>query len=267
MSFLTRESQSCVFWMSLMTACSSLHLVELCFNFYFFLLLAIPFISDSLIGDVADGNIRIWKDYAQKSKQILVTAFSSIQGPRPGVRTSNAVVDWQQHSGCLVNTPYKVYLHYRGLIMYYYFKCPIVRFCWGISDSDMGFRQGAACQLHSISRDQYFSVGEAQYLLLLEVLISFHPMKFHLFLASCSLLLKFMVVDLLLVMWMVRLGYLTSAPQKCNQKWFIYLRFIGLIIFATWLITAGWYLESDHTHRALKGSSALVSNLDWIQAR
>uniref|UniRef100_A0A5B6ZMP6 Putative regulatory-associated protein of TOR 1 n=1 Tax=Davidia involucrata TaxID=16924 RepID=A0A5B6ZMP6_DAVIN len=49
----------------------------------------------------SDGNIRIWKDYTLKGKQKLVTAFSSIQGHRPGVRSVNAVVDWQQQSGYL----------------------------------------------------------------------------------------------------------------------------------------------------------------------
>ncbi|KAF5190287.1 Regulatory-associated protein of tor, partial [Thalictrum thalictroides] len=49
----------------------------------------------------SDGNIRIWKDYSLKGKQKLVTAFSSIQGHRPGVRGLNAVVDWQQQSGYL----------------------------------------------------------------------------------------------------------------------------------------------------------------------
>ncbi|XP_048235916.1 regulatory-associated protein of TOR 1 isoform X3 [Ricinus communis] len=48
-----------------------------------------------------DGNIRIWKDYTIKGKQKLVTAFSSIQGHKPGVRSLNAVVDWQQQSGYL----------------------------------------------------------------------------------------------------------------------------------------------------------------------
>ncbi|KAJ6699393.1 REGULATORY-ASSOCIATED PROTEIN OF MTOR [Salix purpurea] len=48
-----------------------------------------------------DGNIRIWKDYTLKGKQKLVTAFSSIQGHKPGVRSLNAVVDWQQQSGYL----------------------------------------------------------------------------------------------------------------------------------------------------------------------
>lgn len=48
-----------------------------------------------------DGNVRVWKDYTVKGKQKLVTAFSSIQGHRPGVRSVNAVVDWQQQSGHL----------------------------------------------------------------------------------------------------------------------------------------------------------------------
>ncbi|CBI18071.3 unnamed protein product, partial [Vitis vinifera] len=33
-----------------------------------------------------DGNVRIWKDSILKDQQKLVTAFSSIQGHRPGVR-------------------------------------------------------------------------------------------------------------------------------------------------------------------------------------
>ncbi|KAM7463906.1 hypothetical protein LguiA_032027 [Lonicera macranthoides] len=47
----------------------------------------------------SDGSVRIWKDYSLKGKQRLVTAFSSVQGHRPGVRSVNAVVDWQQQSG------------------------------------------------------------------------------------------------------------------------------------------------------------------------
>ncbi|KAG4209816.1 hypothetical protein ERO13_A02G005400v2 [Gossypium hirsutum] len=49
----------------------------------------------------SDGNIRIWKDYTLRGKQKHVTAFSSIQGHKPGVRSLNAVVDWQQQSGYL----------------------------------------------------------------------------------------------------------------------------------------------------------------------
>ncbi|XP_071724879.1 regulatory-associated protein of TOR 1-like, partial [Rutidosis leptorrhynchoides] len=48
-----------------------------------------------------DGNIRIWKDYTVKCEQKLVTAFSSIPGHRPGVRSFNTIVDWQQQSGYL----------------------------------------------------------------------------------------------------------------------------------------------------------------------
>ncbi|CAH1425764.1 unnamed protein product [Lactuca virosa] len=45
-----------------------------------------------------DGNVRIWKDYTLRGKQKIVTAFSSIHGHRPGVRSVGAVVDWQQQS-------------------------------------------------------------------------------------------------------------------------------------------------------------------------
>ncbi|KAH7672543.1 Regulatory associated protein of TOR protein [Dioscorea alata] len=51
-----------------------------------------------------DGNVRVWKDFTQKGKQKLVTAFSAIHGSRPGVRISNAIVDWQQQSGYLYAT-------------------------------------------------------------------------------------------------------------------------------------------------------------------
>ncbi|XP_008792190.2 regulatory-associated protein of TOR 1 [Phoenix dactylifera] len=49
----------------------------------------------------SDGNVRVWKDYTIKGKQKLVTAFSSVQGHKSGVRSMNAVVDWQQQSGYL----------------------------------------------------------------------------------------------------------------------------------------------------------------------
>lgn len=52
---------------------------------------------------VGDGSVRIWKDYSAKGEQKLVTAFSSITGHIPSVRGVNAVVDWQQQSGYLVN--------------------------------------------------------------------------------------------------------------------------------------------------------------------
>ncbi|XP_050383493.1 regulatory-associated protein of TOR 1 [Argentina anserina] len=59
-------------------------------------------LDDSLLlAASSDGNVRIWKDYTLKGKQKLVTAFSSIQGHKPGVRSLNAVVDWQQQSGYL----------------------------------------------------------------------------------------------------------------------------------------------------------------------
>ncbi|KAM7526570.1 hypothetical protein LguiA_016472 [Lonicera macranthoides] len=55
--------------------------------------------DDFLLVASSDGNVRIWKDFSLKGKQKLVTAFSSVQGHRPGVRSLNAVVDWQQTSG------------------------------------------------------------------------------------------------------------------------------------------------------------------------
>ncbi|KAJ7961126.1 regulatory-associated protein of TOR 1-like [Quillaja saponaria] len=59
-------------------------------------------LDDSLLlAASSDGNIRVWKDYTIKGKQKLVTAFSSIHGHKPGVRSLNAVVDWQQQSGYL----------------------------------------------------------------------------------------------------------------------------------------------------------------------
>ncbi|PNY03703.1 regulatory-associated protein of TOR 1-like [Trifolium pratense] len=59
-------------------------------------------LDDSLLlAASSDGNIRVWKDYSLRGKQKLVTAFSSIHGHKPGVRSLNAVVDWQQQCGYL----------------------------------------------------------------------------------------------------------------------------------------------------------------------
>jgi hypothetical protein len=51
---------------------------------------------------VGDGCVRVWKDYTQKNAQNLVTAWQTVQGHKPGVRSMNAVVDWQQFRGFLV---------------------------------------------------------------------------------------------------------------------------------------------------------------------
>ncbi|XP_072974981.1 regulatory-associated protein of TOR 1 [Typha angustifolia] len=54
-----------------------------------------------LVGS-SDGNVRVWKNFTIIGNQKLVTAFSSVQGHRPGARSStNAVIDWQQQSGYL----------------------------------------------------------------------------------------------------------------------------------------------------------------------
>ena len=69
-----------------------LHVLFAINSFYSQIIIRVFNISESY--DAADGNIRIWKDYTLKGKQKLVTAFSSIRGHKPGVRSLNAVVDW-----------------------------------------------------------------------------------------------------------------------------------------------------------------------------
>lgn len=108
MIMLTKEYQSSPLWTSLMTACCLLLHV----NFSTAVWSASWYLRNFLIliesnlcftRDAGDGNVRLWKDYVLKDKQKLVTAFSAIQGHRPGVRSVNAVVDWQQQSGYLVH--------------------------------------------------------------------------------------------------------------------------------------------------------------------
>ncbi|XP_024397087.1 regulatory-associated protein of TOR 1 isoform X2 [Physcomitrium patens] len=52
----------------------------------------------------SDGSIRVWKDYTQKDKQRLVTAWQSVQRHRPGARGLSSVVDWQQMTGYLYSS-------------------------------------------------------------------------------------------------------------------------------------------------------------------
>eukprot|EP00246_Nothoceros_aenigmaticus_P010872 TRINITY_DN2780_c0_g1_i3.p1 TRINITY_DN2780_c0_g1~~TRINITY_DN2780_c0_g1_i3.p1 ORF type:complete len:984 (+),score=169.84 TRINITY_DN2780_c0_g1_i3:2-2953(+) len=49
-----------------------------------------------------DGSVRVWKDFMRKDKQQMATAWQAVQGHRPGARSINAVVDWQQSTGYLV---------------------------------------------------------------------------------------------------------------------------------------------------------------------
>ncbi|XP_057866862.1 regulatory-associated protein of TOR 1 isoform X1 [Cryptomeria japonica] len=49
----------------------------------------------------SDGSVRVWKDYTQRDRQKLATAWQATQGHRPGARSVNAVVDWQQLTGYL----------------------------------------------------------------------------------------------------------------------------------------------------------------------
>jgi regulator-associated protein of mTOR len=71
-----------------------------------------------------DGSVRIWKDYATKGRQKLVTGFSSIQGQKPGASGLNAVVDWQQQSG------YLVYGHsINNMLSFYIWSCETYLLC------------------------------------------------------------------------------------------------------------------------------------------
>lgn len=73
---------------------------------------------------VGDGSVRIWKDYATKGRQKLVTGFSSIQGQKPGASGLNAVVDWQQQSG------YLVYGHsINNMLSFYIWSCETYLLC------------------------------------------------------------------------------------------------------------------------------------------
>lgn len=51
--------------------------------------------------DADDGNVRVWKNFTVRSKQKLVTAFSSVPGQQKNT-IRNSIVDWQQKSGYLV---------------------------------------------------------------------------------------------------------------------------------------------------------------------
>ena len=80
---------------SLLLAASSTPL----FSMFFFLHLSST-IALSNFHVAGDGNVRVWKNFAQKGGQKLVTAFSSVQGHRAAGRS--IVIDWQQQSGYLV---------------------------------------------------------------------------------------------------------------------------------------------------------------------
>ena len=81
---------------SLLLAASSMPLFSMLFLLY--LTSAIALSNFYVAGD---GNVRIWKNFAQKGGQKLVTAFSSVQGHRAAGRS--IVIDWQQQSGYLVH--------------------------------------------------------------------------------------------------------------------------------------------------------------------
>ena len=80
---------------SLLLAASSMPLFSM-----LFLLHLSSTIALSNFHVAGDGNVRVWKNFAQKGGQKLVTAFSSVQGHRAAGRS--IVIDWQQQSGYLV---------------------------------------------------------------------------------------------------------------------------------------------------------------------
>ena len=63
-----------------------------------------------------DGNVRIWKNFACKGGQKLVTAFSSVQGHRAAGRS--IVIDWQQQSCYLVTSYFSLVI-----IFFYFMPC------------------------------------------------------------------------------------------------------------------------------------------------
>ena len=49
-----------------------------------------------------DGSVCVWKDYTQQDIHNIAIAWKTNQGHRPGARSVNVVVDWQQLTGYLV---------------------------------------------------------------------------------------------------------------------------------------------------------------------
>jgi len=103
---------------SLLLAASSTPL----FSMFFFLHLSST-IALSNFHVAGDGNVRVWKNFAQKGGQKLVTAFSSVQGHRAAGRS--IVIDWQQQSGYLV--------------MFYFPPCSSSMYFLHIACSNTGF--------------------------------------------------------------------------------------------------------------------------------
>jgi len=103
---------------SLLLAASSTPL----FSMFFFLHLSST-IALSNFHVAGDGNVRVWKNFAQKGGQKLVTAFSSVQGHRAAGHS--IVIDWQQQSGYLV--------------MFYFPPCSSSMYFLHIACSNTGF--------------------------------------------------------------------------------------------------------------------------------
>ena len=96
---------------SLLLAASSMPLFSM-----LFLLYLTSAIAPSNFYVAGDGNVRIWKNFAQKGGQKLVTAFSSVQGHRAAGRS--IVIDWQQQSGYLVHP-----IFFPVVVLFYFTHC------------------------------------------------------------------------------------------------------------------------------------------------
>ena len=96
---------------SLLLAASSMPLFSMLFLLY--LTSAIALSNFYVAGD---GNVRIWKNFAKKGGQKLVTAFSSVQGHRAAGRS--IVIDWQQQSGYLVHP-----IFFPVVVLFYFTHC------------------------------------------------------------------------------------------------------------------------------------------------
>ncbi|GAQ83620.1 HEAT repeat protein [Klebsormidium nitens] len=69
-------------------------------------------LDDSLLMVASnDGAVRVWRNFAERGKQRLATAFNVLEGHRQSARAGGAVVDWQQLSGCLYASGEVPFLH------------------------------------------------------------------------------------------------------------------------------------------------------------
>ncbi|KAE8702914.1 Regulatory-associated protein of TOR 1 [Hibiscus syriacus] len=133
-----------------------------------------------------------------EGEQKLVTAFSSIQGHKSGVRSLNAVLDWQQQSG---------YLYSSGEISSI--------MLWDLDNEQLvkPIPSASDCSVLALmSLQSLMHCGS----ILLNDWIEYACIH----VSGNRILLKFMLVNLQLVLWMVLSDYMTSGHPSC---WFAQL--------------------------------------------